>query len=325
MVAPTRRGFLAGALAGTALPLLGGGTVAQAAATGPLQARQKIIRRGRAIAVSRNGKVVVVAHDRRSTIGIRSTGRGAAALRVVEVGGQPVEVAVSPDGRFAAVTLAFTKEPGLAIVDLRSGAVHERVAVGPAPFAVAFTAGGKRLLVGGGEQEGTLHVLETAGFTSIRRVDVGLVPRAVIAARGGGGAWIALNAEERVVRVDLRTGRITRTLRTPPLPDRLALSPDGRRLLVSHGGSDASRVSEIEVASGRVHDHVVGRLPSGVGWTARGRRLVALGGAGQIVVLGKPARRVRGRVGAQPRGLAIAGERAWTVDDLTGEISGVRI
>lgn len=323
MSAPTRRGFLAGAVAGTALPLLGRGATAQAATPGPLRAKQKIVRRGRAIAVSRNGKVLVVAHDRRSTIAIRPTGRG--AERIVDVGGQPIEVAVSPDGRFAAVTLAFTKEPGLAIVDLRSGSVHKRVAVGPAPFGVAFTAGGKRLLVSGGEQEGTLHVLETAGFTSIRVVTIGLVPRAVIAARGGAHAWIALNAEERVVRVDLRSGRITRTLRTPQLPDRLAQSPDGKRLLVLHGGPDASRISEIEIASGRVHQHTVGRLPSGVGWTPRGRRLVALGGAGQVVALGKPRRKVRGQVGAQPRGLAVAGERAWTVDDLTGEISGVRV
>lgn len=323
MLAPTRRGFLAGALAGTALPLLGRGTDAVAATPGPLQAEQVIVRRGRAIAVSRNGKVLVVAHDRRTTIATRPAGRG--ATRIIDVGGQPVEVAVSPDGRYAAVTLAFTEKPGLAIVDLRSGAVHARVAVGPAPFAVAFTAGGSRLLVAGGEQEGALHVLDTKDFTVVRRTVVGLVPRGIAVARGGGSVWVALNAEERIVRVDLRSGRITRTLRTPALPDRIAVSPDGRRLLVSHGGPDAGRVSEIEVASRRVHHHAVGRLPSGVGWTPRGRRLVALGGAGQVVALGRPRRRVRGDIGGQPRGLAVAGERAWTVDDLTGQISGVRV
>lgn len=323
MVAPTRRAFLTGALAGTTLPLLGRGADARAAAPGPLQAKQEIVRRGRAIAVSRNGEVLVVAHDRRTTIATRPAGRG--ATRILDVGGQPVEVAVSPDGRYAAVTLAFTERPGLAIVDLAAGAVHERVAVGPAPFAVVFTPGGKRLLVAGGEQEGTLHVLDTKDFTVKRRAAVGLAPRGVAVARGAGSVWIALNAEERVVRVDLRSGRITRTLRTPPLPDRIAVSPDGTRLLVSHGGRDAGRISEIEVASRRVHQHVVGRLASGVGWTPRGRRLVALGDAGQVVALGRPRRRVRGEVGAQPRGLAVAGERAWTVDDLTGEISGVRV
>jgi DNA-binding beta-propeller fold protein YncE len=189
---------------------------------------------------------------------------------------------------------------------------------------VAFTHSGNRLVVSGGEQEGKVYVLDTKPFEVVAQAQIGIVPRGIAVLRGDRAAWIALNGDDRIVRVDLRTGRVKRTLHTPALPDRLALSPDGSRLLVTHGGRDADHVSEIEVASGRVHRHFAGRLPSGVAWTAHGQRLVALGGASRVVRLGSGRRHASRHVGAAPRGLAVAGRRAWTVSAVTGEVSSVR-
>ncbi len=315
-MASTRRGFIAGALAGAAVPAVAGAQTAPA--VGPLQAKQRIVRRGRAIAVGPKGSPLVVAHDRRRSIAIITRGRE----RLVDVGGQPLEIAVSPDGRVAAITTASWDEPGLVIVDLKSATVRKRVDVGPAPFAVAFTHAGKRLVVSGGEQEGTVHVLDTKDFRVLVKAAIGAVPRGIAVLRSDREAWIALNGDARLARVDLRNGRVKRLLRTPRQPDRIALSPNGRRLLVSHGGRDAGRVSEIVTATGRVRHHRVGPLPSAVAWTARGDRLVALGGGAAVVKLG--GRRAQRRVGAAPRGLAVAGGRAWTVSALTGAVSRVK-
>lgn len=311
MTATTRRGLLAGAAAGVTLP----GVVATAAAdsTAPHRATQAAVLRGRAIAVSRDGRRAVVAHERRRTIGVHTRGR----VRVVDVGGQPLEVAVSPNGRLAAVTTAHWDEPGLALVALRTGTVIKRVAVGPAPSGVAFTRDGRRLIVTGGEQEGTATVLDAHTLKTLAHASVGTVPRGIAVLPGDGGAWIALNGSDHVSRIDLRTGRVRRTLHVPWLPDRVALSPSGRRLLVTH----ADQVSELDLHRGQLKRHEPGRLPSGVAWTPRGRRLVALGGAGAIVVLGHR----RHKVGAAPRGLVVAGGRAWTVDALTGAIATVRV
>jgi DNA-binding beta-propeller fold protein YncE len=316
---PTRRGFLAGALAGAGVPALAG---ARAEAAPSVQAKQRIVMRGRAIAVAPKGNRVVVAHDRRRTIGIVTAGRKGAS--VVDVGGQPVEVAVSPDGRTAAVTTAFWDDPGLALVDLASGRLRDRVKVGPAPFGVAFTRDGKHVVVSGGEQEGTVHVVETRRFSVVEQAPIGLVPRGIALPRAGSRAWIALNGDDRVVRVDLRTGRVRRTVKTPALPDRVAASPDGKRLLVSHGGPDSAHVSEIVIATGKVRRHLVGPQPSGVAWTPEGHRLVTLGGANRIVRIGAARRRAVRPVGAAPRGLAVAGKRAWTVSALTGNVTKVR-
>lgn len=317
----TRRGFLAGAAASAVVPAAAG-AASPPSPPGSLQARQEIVRRGRAIAVSPDGRRVVVAHDQRRTVAISSPGRPGA--RLVDVGGQPLDVATSPDGRLAAVTTAFWDEPGVAIVDLRSATLLRRVEAGPAPTGVAFAGG--RLVVTGGEQEGTVHVLDAERFAVLATTHVGAVPRGVAAEADGDGAWVAVCGLDQIVRVDLRTGRIRRTIETPGLPDRVALSGDSRRLLVAHGGVHADRVSEVDLATRRLRSHRAGRLPSGVAWTRRGGRVAALGGAGEIVVLrargGEPRRHA---VGGAPRGLAVAGNRAWTVDALTGAVRSVRL
>jgi hypothetical protein len=91
------------------------------------------------------------------------------------------------------------------------------------------------------------------------------------------------------------------------------------RRLVSGGSGAASprRISEIDIATRRVRRHDVGRLPSAVAYSRSGRRLVATGGS--IVTIG----RRRQKVGGAPRGLAVAGRRAYTVDGLTGRVHEV--
>jgi len=305
--ATTRRGLLAGAIAGAAAPALARGQ--SAPATLEPKAKRPVVRRGRAIAVARG--VTVVAHDMRTTIG--------AGKRTIDVGGQPVGVAVSPDGRIAAVTTAFWEQPGLALVDLAAGRVGARRKIGPAPGEVAFTPDGKHVVIAGGEQEGTLRVLETARWRTVAQGRIGRVPRGLAVTHDGTHAWVALNADDRLALVDLRSGRVRRELRTAALPDKIALSPDGARLLVCHGRSD--KVSEIDVHSGRERLHAAGRHPSGVAWTSNGRRLVALGGESAVLELhGKRFATVEA-----PRGLAVSGRRFSTVSALTGQVGGGRV
>jgi DNA-binding beta-propeller fold protein YncE len=322
MTTATRRTFVAGALASAAAPAVARAQGTTHASPMQPQAKRATVRRGRAIAVSPKGDRVVVAHAQRRTIAVYGPGRTPA--RLVDVGGQPLEVAVSPNGRLAAVTTASWDEPGLALVNLRGGTLLARVPVGPAPFDVAFSTDARRLIVSGGEQEGTVHVLDTHSLKVVTKAAIGTVPRGMAPVPGGQAVWIALNGDESVVRMDLRTGRVRRTIRTPRLPDRVAISPDGRHLLVSHGGRDAEYVSQIDVKSGRLTRRRVGRLPSAVAWTRAGRRVVALGGTGELLVFGGKRRTRRIRVGGSPRGLAVAGNGVWTADALTEAVRRVR-
>ena len=68
MTVSSRRGFLAGALAAAAAPAL---AHAQGTASADqIQAKRVTVRRGRAIAASRDGGALAVAHDHRHTIAI---------------------------------------------------------------------------------------------------------------------------------------------------------------------------------------------------------------------------------------------------------------
>lgn len=331
MTAATRRDLLTGAglAVGTGIAVRGLGVghpgVARAADLPAITPKAKlaIVRRGRAIAVSPRGDLTVVAHERARTIEVRGP-RG--AVRLIDVGGQPLDVAVAPSGKLCAVTTAAWDTPGLVIVDLRTGVVRARVAVGDAPSAVTFTHDGRRILVTGGEQEGRVWIVDARTSTVLTSRPVGLVPRGIAIAgpTPKALAWIALNADSRLVGVDTRSGRVMRTQLTSRLPDRVAASRSGRRLLVTHGGMGVEHVSEIDLATRRTTSRVAGRLPSAVAWTPRGRRLVALGGDAAIVVLGTRGGARRLPVSGAPRGLAVVGTRAFTVDGLTGAVRRVK-
>jgi YVTN family beta-propeller protein len=302
-----RRSFLTGAAAGALVPPL----LRPVRTAAAVEAKPAVVRRGRAIAVSAK-RTVVVAHAQRRTIAI---GR-----KLVDVGGEPLELAIAPDGRLCAVTTAFWDEPGLALVDLRAGIVVKRLNVGSAPFGLAFSSDGARLYVTGGEQEGTVSVIDPERLRVVAQRPVGICPRSVAAVPGDDAAWVVLNGSDEIVRVAQRNGRVTRRLRTPALPDRVAVSPDGRRLLVTHGGRRAEHVSEIEIRTKELTRHRVGRLPSAVAWPRAGRRLVLVGGTGELVQIGGRRR----RVGGAPRGLAVVGGHAWTADSLTDIVTRVR-
>lgn len=283
-----RRAFLTGAVAA---PLAARTGVAVAAGGAPT-AKQEIVRRGRAIAVV--GKRVVVAHDRRRTIAIGS--------QVIDVGGMPVDVAISADGRLAAVTTGFWDQPGLALVDVANATLLDRVDVGPAPGAVTFI-GKRRILVAGGEQEGTATVVDARRRAVVSSTPIGVLPRGIA------GRWIALAGEDKLVHLS------GRELRVPALPERLALH--GHRLLVAHAHSEY--VSLVDTKTRDITRRRAGGMVSGVAFTREGKPVVALPGA--IRVLGSK----RHRTVAAPRGLVVAGRRAWTVDDLSGQLGRVKL
>jgi DNA-binding beta-propeller fold protein YncE len=300
-------------VAGATAPLLLSAARADAGAVVPV--RRRLVRRGRAVAVSPDGRYVVIAHDLRPEISIATRGR---KRRVVDVGGHPVGVAISPDGKLAAVATAFWQKPRVVLVELATGKVQSRHKLGPAPRDVAFTPDGEHLLVIGGEQEGQLHIIDATDMELDHRLAIGRVPRGL--ATTDGRAWVTLQADGHLVGVDLKRGRVTREIRTAALPDRLAISSGGDRLLLTHGRD--TQVSEIELHGVRIHRHAAGRDPSAVAWTRGGHRLVALGGEAAVLDLD---RRRRHAVAPAPRDIAVAGRRFWTVSALTGTTSGGRL
>ncbi len=318
MALPTRRELIAGAGTGAAVLALPRPEPAVAAPR-PTGARPDVVHRGRALAVTPDGRRVVVAHAARRTVVI--TDRRTRRTREVTLAGQPLEVAISPNAILAAVTTAFWDHPGVELLSLDGERRHSRLDAGPAPHCCAFTTDREHLVVAGGEQDGTLRILRAPDFRVGRTIVLGRVPRGLVL--DGQVAYVALQAEDAVVRVDLRRGVVTKRLAPAPLPDRLALSPDGRRLLVSHGGT-STQLSEVDLRTGRSRHLEAGGAVSAVAYARSGARLAALTERNAVVILaaGRKARRIGTVIG--PRGLAVAGRHAFTVSATTGEIGRVR-
>lgn len=216
---------------------------------------------------------------------------------------QAAGLAVSPDGR--RLLVANFQNDSVSLVDLASGAAREQDlrpgAIDPArhgfaggtfPRAVAWT-GVDRAWVASQRDRELIDLDLAAGRIAVRaRIPVPGQPDALLAGKDG-RLYAALDNTDGVAVIDTTVDRVVERVATaaPSAIARaglggagsnaLALSPDGRTLLVSDGGENALAVVALDPASRA--SRVVGLIPTGwyptaVAFSADGRRIFAVNG-----------------------------------------------
>jgi DNA-binding beta-propeller fold protein YncE len=260
-----------------------------------------------------------IRYDRRSdqvlvsaTLPPRPGGRSRVRLLRASSGATKAETAVDGLGQFLAGSIAIAANPGsagaagsagsggerlavvpliydnqLALVDLHTDRVIDRIPVGIAPFGAAINANGTvayvtnwggRLprpgdstLPTGLDPKADRVVIDRNGIAStgtVSRVDlvkrqvtatitVGLHPTAIVWDEASQRLFVANGNQESVSVIDTRTSRVVDTfylqpfhIRVPGIaPTALALSADGRLLFVACGGINA--VAVLDVRTGR--------------------------------------------------------------------------
>lgn len=212
-----------------------------------------------AVALSRDGKRALVTNwlsDSVTLLDVSST--ALKSRRTLPVGDEPRGVVLSPDGARAYVALAG--EDAVAIVDMKAMAVTGRIAVGDEPWHAALTADGKRLAVGNARSRDVsvvdtatreiTHTVRTLG-RSLRHIAVApdgewayvsnIAERGMAATKENiDNGWVVANRLNRVslteegpreaIALDER-GRAVGDL------DGVAISPDGRTIAVTAGGT----------------------------------------------------------------------------------------
>jgi YVTN family beta-propeller protein len=187
----------------------------------------------------------------------------------------PAGIAPSRDGRFlyAAENLADS----LAVIDLATGRVVQRVGTGRYPYGVAVAPNGNVYVSAWGNDfvsvfgpngtgAGLLHDEATA--------NVGRHPSAIILNADGSRLFVASGSTDQIAVLNTANNAIvTRLMDAPPAgpaegstPDALALSTDGTRLFVAEADNNAVAVFDLSagvagVASARGADRLVGRIP----------------------------------------------------------------
>ena len=188
----------------------------------------------------------------------------------------PAGLALSTDGR--TLYVAENLADSLAVIEVSTGAVLQRLATGRYPYGVAVTPDGRVLVTNWGAS--TLSVFAAAGsgrLNAATLVPGGRHPSALILNKNGTRAFIASGSTDRITVLDTRSDAVVATLFDPPpsgpdegtTPNALVLSDDGMRLFAAEADANAVAVFDLKPATADVpqasgDDRLVGRIP--VGW-----------------------------------------------------------
>ncbi len=144
---------------------------------------------------------------------------------VIPVGKGPEGIEISPNGR--EVWSAHSRDGGLSIIDLRTMKVVQTVAIGTKRSnRVKLTPDGKFALVSDLDA-GEIVVLDASARKVIKHVPLGKAPEGILIPPSGGVAYVAVNGDNFVAAIDLKTWDVTKKIMTGTGPDGMAWV-DGR-------------------------------------------------------------------------------------------------
>jgi YVTN family beta-propeller protein len=232
----------------------------------------------------------------------------------------PAGLALSRDGR--TLYVAENLADSIAIVDVASGNVLQRVAAGRYPYAVVEDSNGNLIVSAWGDDDVVVIAPRSAAAPAhvIGRIQVGRHPSALLLDASGTRLYAVSASTDRVSVVDLQTRKIITELHaTPPAgpgegstPNALALSPDGQRLYVAEADNNAVAVWELAGSP-----KLIGRVP--VAWYPTA--LVAAGDT-LLVVNGKGNGTLPNRDYPQPgTGAHTTKPRAYTLGQLDATLT----
>ncbi|HEV8598752.1 MAG TPA: bifunctional YncE family protein/alkaline phosphatase family protein [Gemmatimonadales bacterium] len=178
----------------------------------------------------------------------------------------PAGLALSPDDRllYVAENLADT----LAVIELASGQVVQRLPAGRYPYAVVSAADGTVYVSAWGGYEVIVYRPNAGRLSAAGSIRVGRHPSALLLNRNGSRLYVASASTDRVSIVDTRARRVVAELGDSvpggtgegSTPNALALSADEQRLYVAEADNNAVAIFEVVQDGGRL----LGRIP--VGW-----------------------------------------------------------
>ena len=189
--------------------------------------------------------------------------------------GGPVEIAFSPDGKYAYASNYQMYGPGfdnpgndncsagnwdpsfVYRIDVAKLAIDQVIEVGPVPKYVAVTPDDKYVLVTNwcGYD---MSVIDTATAKEVAKIPIGPYPRGIVVSPDSRTAYVAIMGGSGIDVVDLTTLQVANQIEgVGRAPRHLVLSPDGAILYVTLNGE--GDVAKVDLASGTV----VGRVATG--------------------------------------------------------------
>jgi YVTN family beta-propeller protein len=199
---------------------------------------------------------------------------GNASVGAIHLGGEPVDVVISPDG-----TRAYVANKGngtVALINTATNVVTGNIVVGKEPLGIAASPDGSRVYVAN-SGDGTVSVIDTPTSSVIATIVVGKEPDGVAVTPDGARILVAQRSGG-VSIVDTATSAVVGLVSDPLAPSRLAVGPTGGRGFVTD--SAAASVTAFDPLSGSVFGAPipVGSKPAGI----------AIGPSGKLAYAASP-------------------------------------
>lgn len=158
-------------------------------------------------------------------------------LATAATGNGPHEVAISPDGKLAAVSNYGAALAGnsITLVDLVKGEGAGTIVLGDyrRPHGMAFTPDGKRLVVTAEFNE-CIVIVDLEAKTVVKEIETGQGGSHMVAlSPDGSRAYVANVISGSLTVIDLEKDEVVATVPTSPGAEGLAVSPDGREVWIA--------------------------------------------------------------------------------------------
>jgi YVTN family beta-propeller protein len=170
---------------------------------------------------SKDGRTLFTSNISSDSVSIVQQGAGGAWTQtIVPVGKGPEGLDLSPNGR--ELWSAHSRDGGVSIIDVATKKVVQTINVGTKRSnRIKLTLDGKFALISDLDA-GELVVLDAPGRKEIKRVALGKAPEGILIAPDGAHAYVAVNGDNHVAVVDLKTWQVVKKLSTGVGPDGMA-------------------------------------------------------------------------------------------------------
>lgn len=172
-----------------------------------------------------DGKTILTSNIGSNSVSIiTQEANGSWTQTAVDVGKGPEGIDVSADGKTA--WSAHSQDGGVSVIDIPSKKVLHTFNVGTKRSnRIKLTADGKFALISDLDA-GDLVVVDTATRKEVKRLALGKAPEGILIPRGSPVAYVAVNGDNFVAVVDLKTWAVTKKIQTGGQgPDGMAWKP----------------------------------------------------------------------------------------------------
>jgi YVTN family beta-propeller protein len=180
------------------------------------------------------GKLAWVVFDKSHDLGVIDAD-ARKLVRRVRIGGNPYNLAFTPDGRYLYVLdwSSDTSNDEVIVYDLRAEKIEGRVEVSTWPAHGVFSRDG-RLFYVSGESAGDVTVIDTAKREIVGRVVHGGGDAMGLALRTDGKVLYAAAGENKaILKIDTATNKVIGTIAVPGIVHESTLTLDGKFLYVT--------------------------------------------------------------------------------------------